>query len=184
MPMPLATLFHSREGMVIAEEGKPKGVVKGSGRRTPIWEAQIEDQKVTSRIMPTPDGPRRASPDTSMWMPCGLKVDPFPSPGMIQFEWYVPVDEKSHSYLVTWGKYVDSDDEAERFYENVYSYWKHMVIDTFNSDDVAAREAMERFYAEEDGWHRERLFRPDLIITEWRKLASTHNRGIQRRRPD
>ena len=181
MPMPLATLFHSREGMVVAEEGQPKGVVKGSGRRTPIWEAQIEDQKVSSRILPAPDGPSRASPDTSMWLPCGLKVDPFPTPGMIQFEWYVPVDETSHWYLVTWGKYVDSNDEAERFYEDVYSYWKHMVIDTFNIDDVTAREAMQRFYGEEDGWQRERLFRPDLIVTEWRKLASAHNRGIQRR---
>lgn len=181
MPLPLATLFHSREGMVVAEEGKPKGVVKGSGRRTPVWEAQVEDVKVTARILPTEGGPRRVSPDTSMWLPCGLKVDPFPTPGMIQFEWYVPVDEHSHSYIVTWGKYVESEQEAERFYEEVYAYWKRMVIDTFNNDDVAAREAMERFYAEEDGWHRERLFRPDLIITEWRKLASAHNRGIQRK---
>ena len=46
---------------------------------------------------------------------------------------------------------------------------------------MQASEQIERFYAEEDGWHRERLYRPDLIITEWRKLASTHNRGIQRR---
>jgi carbazole 1,9a-dioxygenase terminal dioxygenase component len=181
MPMPLATLFHSREGMVVVEEGKPKGVVKGSGRRSPIWEAQIEDQKVTSRIVPTPDGPRRVSPDTSMWMPCGLKVDPFPTPGMIQFEWYVPVDEKSHSYIVTWGKYVESDEEAQRFYQDAYTVWKDLVVNTFNNDDVVAREAMERFYGEEDGWHRERLYRPDLIITEWRKLASAHNRGIQRR---
>ena len=56
-----------------------------------------------------------------------------------------------------------------------------MVIDTFNVDDVTAREAMEVFYAQEGGWEKERLYRPDVIITEWRKLASTHNRGIQRR---
>ena len=40
---------------------------------------------------------------------------------------------------------------------------------------------MERFYAEEDGWNRERLYRPDVVVTEWRKLASRHNRGIQSR---
>ncbi|HLQ32368.1 MAG TPA: hypothetical protein VK457_06750 [Chloroflexota bacterium] len=28
---------------------------------------------------------------------------------------------------------------------------------------------------------KERLYRPDLVITEWRKLASAHNRGIQPR---
>jgi carbazole 1,9a-dioxygenase terminal dioxygenase component len=40
---------------------------------------------------------------------------------------------------------------------------------------------MQRFYTQEDGWNRERLFRPDLVITEWRKLASRYNRGVQKR---
>ena len=56
-----------------------------------------------------------------------------------------------------------------------------MVVDRFNDEDVFAREAMERFYSEEDGWNRERLYRPDVVVTEWRKLASKHNRGIQGR---
>jgi hypothetical protein len=53
--------------------------------------------------------------------------------------------------------------------------------DSGDIDAVLAREQIERFYVEEDGWHREHLYRPDLIITEWRKLASTHHRAIQRR---
>lgn len=178
--MPLSTILASREGMVAAENGKPKGVVKGSGMRTNVWQAEIEGVKVTSRIMPEQGGSRIAT-DTSMWMPCGLKVDPFPAPGMIQFEWYVPIDERSHWYIVTWGKHVQADEEVQRFYADVETYWKEMVTGHFNNEDVLAREAMERFYAEEDGWHKERLFRPDLIITEWRKLASAYNRGIQRR---
>jgi carbazole 1,9a-dioxygenase len=181
-PLPLATLICSREGMVISEEGRPKGVVKGSGKRIPVWEMEIEGERVASRFMPGMDGVRsRVSPDTSMWLPCGLKVDPFPIQGMTQFEWYVPVDERAHRYMVTWGKYVESAAERERFEFEVETYWKELITKHFNSDDVLAREQIERFYAEEDGWHRERLFRPDLIITEWRKLASTHNRGIQRR---
>jgi carbazole 1,9a-dioxygenase len=181
-PLPLATLLSSREGMVIADEGRPKGVMKGSGKRTPVWETEIEGVRVAARFQPGMEGVRnRVSPDTSMWMPCGLKVDPFPTAGMMQFEWYVPVDERSHRYLVTWGKRVESADEAERFYYEVDTYWKEMVTGHFNNDDVLAREQIERFYAEEDGWHRERLYRPDLIITEWRKLCSAHHRGIQRR---
>ena len=181
-PMPLATILQSREGMVVANEGQPKGVMKGSGARTPVWEAEIEGVKVSSRVQPAPAGTGgRSSPDTSMWLPCGLKVDPFPAPGIIQFEWYVPVDEHSHMYFVTWGKHVSSDEDLRLFNQEVATYWKHMVIDTFNVDDVMAREAMEVFYAEEDGWEKERLYRPDVIITEWRKLASAHNRGIQRR---
>jgi carbazole 1,9a-dioxygenase len=180
--LPLATILYSREGMVVADHGQPKGVVKGSGKRSPIWQTTIEGTLVSSRYQPDPSA-GRTSPDTSMWLPCGLKVDPFPTPGMIQFEWYVPVDEGSHLYFVTWGKKVSSTAEADQFFAEAISYWKPLVLDDFNCDDVLAREAMERFYAREDGWHRERLYRPDLIITEWRKLASQHNRGIQRRRP-
>jgi carbazole 1,9a-dioxygenase len=182
-PLPLATLICSREGMVVAEEGAPKGVVKGSGKRVPVWETEIEGVSVRSRFLPGEGGgPGRTSPDTSMWLPCGLKVDPFPTTGMIQFEWYVPIDERSHMYTVTWGQYAASPDAAARFYADVDAHWKELVTGGFNNDDVMAREQIERFYAEEDGWHRERLYRPDLIITEWRKLASAHNRGIQRHR--
>ena len=51
--------------------------------------------------------------------------------------------------------------------------WKDLVVHKFNNEDVIAREAMEHFYAEEDGWNQEQLFRPDMIIAEWRRLAST-----------
>ncbi len=179
-PLPLATVMKSREGMVVDREGQPKGVVKGSGARKPVWQVEIEGVTVSSRFLPGPDTPR-TSPDTSMWLPCGLKVDPFPVEGMTQFEWYVPVDEHRHTYFVTWGQRAGSEAEAAAFFDEIETCWKELVVDKFNMDDVVARQAMERFYAEEDGWQRERLYGPDLIITEWRKLASAHNRGIQRR---
>ena len=56
--------------------------------------------------------------------------------------------------------------------------WKPLVPTTFTNDDERAREAMHEFYAREDGWHKERLFGPDLVITKWRELASRVNRGI------
>ena len=59
--------------------------------------------------------------------------------------------------------------------------WKDLVVHKFNNEDVIAREAMEHFYADEDGWNQEQLYRPDMVIAEWRRLASKHNRGIQRR---
>src|SRR5204863_7405002 len=94
---------------------------------------------------------------------------------------YVPIDERSHRYLVTWGKRVGSAAEATAFHAEIDTVWRDLVIDGFNNDDVLAREAMDRFYADEGGWERERLYRPDVIITEWRKLACAHHRGIQRR---
>ena len=78
-------------------------------------------------------------------------------------------------------KRVESEHETEQFSARWTWPGKTSWCNKFNNEDVIAREAMERFYAEEDGWNREHLFRPDMIITEWRKLASKHNRGIQRR---
>ena len=39
--------------------------------------------------------------------------------------------------------------------------------------EVWAREALEDAYTEGDGWVKERLFKPDMCIVEWRKLASS-----------
>jgi carbazole 1,9a-dioxygenase len=180
-PLPLASYFLTREGMVIDREGGPKGVIKGNGRRTSVWETTIEGAKVEAQYRPGMTTTSENVTDTSLWLPCGLKVDPFPDVDMMQFEWYVPVDERSHNYIVTWGRRVKSEAERQRFYHEVDAVWKDLVVDKFNNEDVIAREAMERFYSDEDGWNREYLYRPDLVLTEWRKLASKHNRGIQRR---
>lgn len=179
--VPLSSYFVDREGMVVENEGGPKGVVKGAGRKISVWETEVEGNKISTQYKPDDNPENSVITDTSLWMPCGLKVDPFPVNDMIHFEWYVPIDEHSHYYIVTWGKRVSNDRAKEQFVTEVETYWRKMVVDHFNDEDVYAREAMERFYAEEDGWNRERLFRPDLIVTEWRKLASRCNRGIQRR---
>jgi carbazole 1,9a-dioxygenase terminal dioxygenase component len=180
-PLPLSSYFLTREGMVIDAEGGPKGVVKGAGRRTSVWETEIEGVKVRSQYTPGVNTDQRNVTDTSLWMPCGLKVDPFPRPDTMQFEWYVPQDEQTHHYIVTWGKRVENEHESEQFVREMDVIWKDLVVHKFNNEDVIAREAMEHFYAQEDGWNQEQLFRPDMIIAEWRRLASKHNRGIQRR---
>ena len=180
-PLPLASYFMTREGMVIDKDGAPKGVLKGAGRRTSVWETEIEGVKVESQYRPGINTTSSNTTDTSLWLPCGLKVDPFPRPDTMQFEWYVPKDEHSHHYIVTWGKRVTDEGQAEEFCREMDAVWKDLVVHKFNNEDVIAREAMERFYAEEDGWNEELLYRPDLVITEWRKLAAKHNRGIQKK---
>lgn len=180
-PLPLSSYFLTREGMVVDADDGPKGVVKGAGRRTSVWETEIEGVKVRSQYTPGLNTDQRNVTDTSLWMPCGLKVDPFPRPDTMQFEWYVPQDEGSHHYIVTWGKRVQNEAESEQFIREVDVIWKDLVVHKFNNEDVIAREAMEHFYAQEDGWNQEQLFRPDVVIAEWRRLCSKHNRGIQRR---
>lgn len=179
--VPLASYFVTRQDMVVETEGGPKGVVKGAGRKVSVWETEIEGNKIESQYRPSEDPSKALITDTSLWLPCGLKVDPFPAAEIVHFEWYVPIDEHSHYYIVTWGKRVSDEAGQAQFSREVETFWRDMVIDRFNDEDVFAREAMERFYTEEDGWNRERLFRPDIVITEWRKLASRWNRGIQRR---
>ena len=86
----------------------------------------------------------------------------------------VPMEEGSVGSRIyqTWLAHPTFDD-----------YWKDLVVDKFNVEDVIARTAMERFYAEEDGWHRERLYRPDVSIIAWRKLCErprgTAGRGAE-----
>jgi carbazole 1,9a-dioxygenase terminal dioxygenase component len=180
--LPLGAWMYSREGMVVAPEEGPKGVVKGAGQKALIWEAQIEGTTVAARFRPGQEGVTPFAPDVSMWLPCGLVVDGFPLPGTYQFEWYVPIDERSHRYVVTWGRRVASEAEAAAFYAEIDARWRDLVVNQFNNDDVAAREGMEEFYGELGGWEKERLFRPDILITEWRKLAHAHGRTIQRER--
>jgi hypothetical protein len=38
---------------------------------------------------------------------------------------------------------------------------------------------MDPFYEEEDGWQREKLFRPDVGLTNWRKYCHENAREVQ-----
>ena len=76
---------------------------------------------------------------------------------------------------------MEDEQQREQFFREMDVIWKELVVHKFNNEDVIAREAMEHFYADEDGWNQEQLYRPDVVIAEWRRLASKHNRGIQRR---
>src|SRR5205823_4203743 len=104
----------------------------------PIWSTMVDGVEVSSAVKPGEGPGRGSSPDTSMWLPCGLKVDPFPVAGLIQFEWYVPVDERSHMYFVTWGKQATTEAEIRAFQQEIDGHWRRLVVDTFNVDDVIA----------------------------------------------
>lgn len=170
-------------GLKVVDGPGPKGVMLIRGVGNPVWEAEIEPGvKLKARFMSNDEGVNNEMvPEVSIWMPGGLKVDPFPAPGVIMFEWYVPVDEDHYRYIMTWSRYLTSPHEKDRFLEEVATLWKPLVPTTFTNEDEQAREAIHEFYASEDGWYKERLFGPDVVITRWRELASRVNRGIQRR---
>jgi hypothetical protein len=47
-----------------------------------------------------------------LWLPCGLRVNAFPYPGLTHYEWYVPKDVQTHTYFQFSGKPVKSPEEA------------------------------------------------------------------------
>jgi carbazole 1,9a-dioxygenase terminal dioxygenase component len=175
-------ISRSRGMDIIRGKDAPCGIRLLRGTATPVWEATVGDVTVAARYRPGEAGVMEGMvPEVSIWMPCGLKVDPFPTPETIHFEWYVPVDETTHRYLITWGRPVSGDEERAAFEDEMRTDWRDVIPAEFNNDDVFAREGMAEFYADQNGWYRERLFGPDVVITEWRKLVSRNARGVQRR---
>lgn len=169
-----------KHGMEVVDSGERRGVRLLRGAGTPIWEADVADGvKVAARYRPEDEGVLEGMvPEVSVWMPCGLEVDPFPYPGTVHFEWYVPIDRETHRYIITWGRTVANDGERKRFFAEMDDVWSELVPNSFNNDDVMAREAMHDFY-DRDGWQEEQLFGPDIVITSWRSLVARHARGTQ-----
>ena len=116
-----------------------------------------------------------------LWMPCGLKVDPWPFPGVIHNEYYVPRDATSHYYVQCGWKVCETDEEREQWIEGEQGRvrWHVPVVEDFTVQDAEAREGIAKFYNEEDGWEQEQLARADIELLMWRVFAGDTCRGIQ-----
>ncbi len=176
--LPLGLVPTNKQSMDIVTGPGPKGVIdKLASNYLPVFESTIDTVKVAAKLKPNGTA---VAYSVSIWLPCVLRVEAFPTPELTQFEWYVPIDEKTHMYWQVLSKKVSGGEEAAAFRSEVDSYWEEVSLHGFNDDDVWAREALEDAYTAGDGWVKERLFKPDMCIVEWRKLASTHHRGIQK----
>ena len=150
-------------------------------RGVPHFEGSVHGEVVRRAIH---GGDKRIAHEISLWMPGVLKVDPFPDPELIHFEWYVPRDADSHWYIHCATKVVEGPDADAEFAAEYEALWKDLYAHGFNDDDIWAREATQPFYQDDWGWLEEQLFEADACIMAWRKLASEHNRGVQQaRRP-
>ena len=150
-------------------------------RGVPHFEGSVHGEVVRRAIH---GGDKRIAHEISLWMPGVLKVDPFPDPAMIHFEWYVPRDADSHWYIHCATKVVEGPNADAEFADEYEALWKDLYAHGFNDDDIWAREATQPFYQDDWGWLKEQLFEADACIMAWRKLASEQNRGIQQaRRP-
>jgi phenylpropionate dioxygenase-like ring-hydroxylating dioxygenase large terminal subunit len=121
----------------------------------------------------------RAATKTQLRLPGFLRVNPFPAPEIVHFEWYVPVDERQHRYFQFSVKWT-SGFKAWRFRLAYWFWWRWLAHVNFNGQDAEMVRLMDPFYGEEDGWHRERLFRPDVGLTAWRRYCHDNARAVQR----
>ncbi len=171
----------SGHGLEVLDGPGPKGVRLQRGAGRPIWKAQVApDVEIAASWLPDEPGVLQGMiPEVTVWLPCGLRVDPFPTPDTVHFEWYVPVDERTHRYFITWGRRVDGAAARKAFHDEMDFLWRDTVTGKFTNEDVFAREAMDEFYSAGDGWHREHLFGPDVVTVAWRKLCAAAARGIQ-----
>ena len=191
--IPLGTYPNSKDA-VKEQDGDqgPWGVFKEDDVN--VWSATIEDVRVTANNADPENPPPLMDIVVGIFMPCGLEVDWFPTPRMMHFEWYIPIDEQHHMYMITHAKPVNDDTEEAAFFaecDNIYGplIWKQESEQTepkgdgatwgFNNFDAFGREQIQQAYEHEDYWHREQLYKPDYIITRWRVLVAKRMRGIQ-----
>ena len=177
--LPLGSVPTSKEAFEVVDEPTgPVGVYdKLFEHCEPVFEGKVDGETVLHGHM----GATQVAYNISLWLPCVLRVTPWPGPTMTQFEWYVPIDEDRHFYIQTIGKTVESDQDKADFDREFDEKWNDLALKGFNNDDIWAREAQQDYYRHDEAWLGEHLYEADRNITSWRSLASRRNRGIQTR---
>jgi carbazole 1,9a-dioxygenase terminal dioxygenase component len=176
--LPLGFVPADRSAMHVADDGWPKGIVDNLAQNyIPIFEAGVRGE--TAWKVELTGEEKRVAAQVSVWIPGVLKVDPFPDPTLIQYEFYVPTTAGQHEYFQLLQRRVATPADVATFRREFDETWCDLALHGFNDDDVWAREELESFYRDGDGWSNERLFPPDMCIVEWRRLAAAHARGLQ-----
>lgn len=157
---------------VIDVKDGPKGIMNMYG--TEHYRPVIENTRVNMKARGKNVMPLR----TSMYVPGCLLVEHWPIPGVCQYEWYVPIDDKRHEYweiIVAPCENEEQHEEWDLMFEN---FFEPIGLRDFNNNDLFAREQLQDFYENYGGWDREVLCDMDGVIVGWRKVASRFNRGI------
>ena len=163
----------SMSAIIPAREGEPEHEVV-----LPIFRGQtpgeLEQLKVLSQTI--------LNTHVSAWLPCCLKVDPWPFPNSVQNEYYVPRDAKSHYYFQCGWSRVTSETERDDWENGELGQvrWKIPTQEDFTRQDAEAREGIAKFYDEEGGWEHEQPALFDIELLMWRVFAGESARGIQK----
>ena len=95
----------------------------------------------------------------SICLPSTLYVENWPLTGMAQYEWYVPTDKGQHEYWQVLVKNCPTQKDRDDFTLRYNNVWEELALKSgFNDDDIFAREEMEDFYNNRNGWEDEQFF--------------------------
>lgn len=111
-------------------------------------------------------------------LPGCLRVTNWPRLGTDHYEWYVPIDEHSYRYFQFKVRHV-SGIRSLPFRVGYQILWRWLADRQFNDQDKFAVASMEDFYAHDEGWKNEFLFRQDAVLIRWRKFASENGRAVR-----
>jgi carbazole 1,9a-dioxygenase len=183
-----ASAAYEAAEVVVEEEGKPKGITHSIFREgeqnssMPLYEGKIEGRVVvqSTKMHSTPEEAReKRTTGSYVCLPGALRVDNFPYRGLFQFEWYVPISEDTHLYIITIGKRCATNQERSEYDHEFWHRWKPESLEGFNNDDIKAREALQPAYSKDRRWLEETLIREDKSIVTWRELCHRNGRGLQ-----
>lgn len=174
MAFPLGELPLDAEAFRVFEGEGPKGIMNMIGSEHMMLVTENEELGLRMEGNNQLPGLR-----TSMWVPGVLMVENWPKYGLAQYEWYVPVDDKTHTYWQVLARRCATDKERRDFQREYENLWEKMALRDFNDNDAFAREQMQPFYENGKGWYEERLCGFDAFIVDWRKLIVKYARGIQ-----
>ncbi|HEY8856083.1 MAG TPA: hypothetical protein VIM43_01855, partial [Rugosibacter sp.] len=195
-PLPLVEMpkgDNPYEGYIPLEGPGPKGFKDVFREVIPVFEYKIECEGEVGYVRSAfnPQTEQGSIPFGEMVatlvLPCGLGLGPWGAePGSLKaeymhYEWYVPIDETHHRYIMAWGKKVSSEGEALKAEHDVRTRWSYFEYEGFNKSDVLANEGTQRAYSEA-GYafgEKENLSRIDGYCLMWRRMAAKHNRGRQ-----
>ena len=187
--MPLGHRAGGSNDILVEAPDGPKGMrsatfVEGrdSNQVQPLYEGKVEGRTVVfgTKMHDTPEeAAKKRTTGHFVCLPGVVRIDNFPFTGLTQLEWSVPVTADQHIFLAVIGQRCADEAARQEFDHAFWHRWKPIALESFNNQDVAAREALQPFYAQDRHWLEETLIREDGGILAWRLLCHRHARGLQ-----
>jgi phenylpropionate dioxygenase-like ring-hydroxylating dioxygenase large terminal subunit len=113
------------------------------------------------------------------WLPASVVVNDWPSRGMASYNIHVPVDDNHWRYFHFQVAKVSGPLKRLWYRLRHALIWGPFIQGNFLGQDKWACRLTTPFYNEHDGWNKERLYRPDVVVIAWRRFVEANARGFK-----